>query len=107
MYKDRIKVFYNKVSQAVEDGYNDYKHHCFKNKNGYLYSFTGLRGDAKNLYQDIVNGKEKRVQLVKAESWDDQQKYLEAADYVIIACGYQTNKISIKTTNGKEIKLGK
>ena len=26
---------------------------------GYLYSFTGLRGDAKKLYQDIVKQKEK------------------------------------------------
>jgi hypothetical protein len=33
----------------------------FSNKNGYLYSFTGLRGDAKTLYKQIKEGKEKRV----------------------------------------------
>jgi hypothetical protein len=42
----------------------------FSNKNGYLYSFTGLRGDAKRLYKSIQKGEEKRVELVKAETPD-------------------------------------
>lgn len=105
LYKERIKIFYGKVSKAVEDGYTDYKPHCFKNKNGYLYSFTGLRGDARKLYKDIIDQNEKRVKLVKADTWDAQQKYIDSADYVILACGYQTNKISIKSADGKEIKL--
>jgi hypothetical protein len=33
----------------------------FSNKNGFLYSFSGLRGDARILYKDIKKGKEKRV----------------------------------------------
>lgn len=32
-----------------------------KRKDGYVYAFTGLRGDAKNLYKDVTMGKEKRV----------------------------------------------
>ena len=27
LYKDRIKIFYSKVSKAIEDGYTDYKQH--------------------------------------------------------------------------------
>lgn len=30
-----------------------------RTSNGYLYSFTGLRGDAKKLYQDVVKQREK------------------------------------------------
>jgi len=32
-----------------------------REKDGYIYAFTGLRGDAKNLYYDIKKGTETRV----------------------------------------------
>ena len=104
LYRDRIKVFYSKVSYAIADGYTDYKSQCFRNKNGYLYSFTGLRGDARKLYKNISSHKE--IKISRAETWAEQQKYIDAADYVILAWGFQTNKIPIKTTDGKDIKLG-
>lgn len=68
LYRDRIKVFYPRVKDAEFDGYTDFKQVCFSNKNGFLYSFTGLRGDAKRLYKKIQKGEEKRVQLVRAET---------------------------------------
>jgi hypothetical protein len=61
LYRDRIKVFYSKVKDAEFDGYTDFKNLNFSNKNGFLYSFTGLRGDAKKLYKKINKGEEKRV----------------------------------------------
>lgn len=66
LYRDKIRVFYNRVSAAIADGYGEYKASTFTNKNGYLYSFTGLRGDAKKLYKSIVKKEEKRVRLVHA-----------------------------------------
>lgn len=96
LYKDRINVFYRQVKHAIEDGYNEYKSYCFRNKSGYLYSFTGLRGDAKRLYQDITKKKEDRVKLVQADTWEQQQKYVDAADYVILAWGYQTGSWRVK-----------
>jgi lysine/ornithine N-monooxygenase len=65
----------------------------FTNKNGYLYSFTGLRGDAKALYKKIKEGTERRVELVKCPSVKLQQRYVNEADLVIWATGYQTNPI--------------
>lgn len=105
VYKERVKVFYNRVSAGVADGYSDYNPKCFTNKNGYLYSFTGLRGDAKRLYQDIVKRKEKRVRLVRADTWELQQQYADEADYVILACGYQTAKVPIRGHDGKDVAL--
>lgn len=35
---------------ADEDGYTFYNPEDYKNKEGALYAFTGLRGDAKKLY---------------------------------------------------------
>lgn len=70
-----------------------------------MYSFTGLRGDAKKLYKSIIKKQEQRIELVKAETIDEQRPYLEAADLIIWACGYQTNKIPIKDYDGKDISL--
>ena len=50
LYRDHIRVFYNKVRDAEMDGYHEFKEEQFAKKDGYLYSFTGLRGDAKELY---------------------------------------------------------
>ena len=53
LYRDHIRVFYNKVSDAEMDGYSEFAADKFSKKDGYLYSFTGLRGDAKELYLRI------------------------------------------------------
>ena len=105
LYREKIKVFYNRVSAAAADGYNEYKPSTFTNKNGYLYSFTGLRGDAKRLYKSIVKGEEKRVRLILAPTPQDQIKHIEAADLVIWACGYQTNPIIVRDTDNKVVQM--
>jgi len=73
-----------------------------------MATFTLLQASEEmpnKLYQDIHSGKEKRVRLIKADTWEEQQKFIADADYVILACGYHTAKIPIKTSEGKEIKL--
>lgn len=52
-----------------------------------------------------MKGTEKRVQLIKAETPEQQKEHVENADIVIWACGYQTNKIPIKDFEGKEMSL--
>ena len=49
------------MKNALFDGYTDFRSVCYSNKDGYLYSFTGLRGDAKKLYKRVVKKEEKRV----------------------------------------------
>jgi|TARA_B110000285_G_C14883451_1_gene495049 DNA-binding transcriptional regulator LsrR (DeoR family) len=60
-----------------------------------LYSFTGLRGDAKELYRSIAQRKEKRAQLVQAKTVHDQAAHLQDADLIIWACGYASNFLPI------------
>ena len=84
----KIRVFYAKVATAIQEGYNQFKDYQFTNKNGFLYSFTGLRGDAKRMYKSIMKGQEKRVKLIKAPNPIDQENYIKEADMVIWACGY-------------------
>lgn len=105
LYRDQIKVFYQSVKQAKADGYDEFDSKLFTRQNGFVYSYTGLRGNAKTLYRRIKSGAENRVQLVKARTVSEQAKHLKDADIVIWACGYETNKIPIKNGNGQEISL--
>ena len=91
--RDRVRVFYPNLAAARLDGYQDYNPNLFTRENGYLYSYTGLRGNAKTLYRKIVTGEERRIQLIKTPTVKDQLKHVHDADIVIWACGYQTNKI--------------
>lgn len=51
LYRDRVRVFYGTVTAAKNDGYTDFNEGVFSNRNGFVYSYTGLRGDAKFLYR--------------------------------------------------------
>lgn len=88
-------MFYKRVQDAQQDGYSNFKPADFSNANGYLYSFTGLRGDAKELYRQVVRGEEKRVQFIKTVTVEEQSPFIKEADLVIWACGYQTNFIPV------------
>ena len=72
LYRDKIRVFYPTVTQAKQDGYTEFDEHLFSRKDGYLYSYTGLRGNAKTLYKRIITGQEKRIKLIKTPTYLDQ-----------------------------------
>lgn len=77
LYRDKIRVFYNTCKAAADDGYTGYDKTLFPKPLGLLYGFTGLRGDAKDMYTDIRKGKETRVKLVEAKTPADQRKYTD------------------------------
>jgi hypothetical protein len=62
LFRERIRVFFKNAQEAEEAGYIDYD--TTRDKDGYVFAFTGLRGDAKQLYQDIKRGRETRVKLI-------------------------------------------
>lgn len=93
LYHDHIKVYYHSERDALNDGYNVYDSSKAVNKNGNVYPFIGIRGDAKELYRRIITGKEKRVKLIKTTSFNDQKNYIMKASSVIWACGYNTQKV--------------
>ena len=72
LFRDKIRLFYPTLEAAKEDNYRDFNERCFQKKTGYLYSYTGLRGNAKSLYKQIVAGKEPRIKLVRAKTVTDQ-----------------------------------
>ena len=86
-------MFFKTSADAQKAHYHDYEKEKYRQKDGYVYSFTGLRGDAKNLYLRVKSGAEKRVKFVKAPTPAAQRKHVEKADLVVWACGYQSKAI--------------
>lgn len=95
VYKDHVKVYYPTEREALNDGYNVYDPAKAVNKNSNVYPFIGIRGDAKELYRNIVNGKEKRVSLLKCARQEDMLKLINKNTIVIWAGGYTSNLIPI------------
>jgi hypothetical protein len=50
IYREKIRVFYENLTAAERDGYTDYDKKKFRKKENCLYGYTGLRGDARELY---------------------------------------------------------
>ena len=106
LYRDHIKVHYPSEKDALDDNYTIYEKKDAVNKNGNVYPFIGLRGDAKELYRNIIKGNENRVKLVKAESWEEQKKIISQEDCAVIwACGYETLNIPVTDNKGNLIEL--
>lgn len=63
LHRSSIKVFYGTKKDADSDNYVDIG--VVNKTTGQIHPFAGLRGDAKELWREIKNGRETRVRLVK------------------------------------------
>lgn len=64
-------MFYSTVEAALADGYTHFDRDRYQDPEGELYSFTGIKSDAKELHFRIIEGVETRVQLVQAQTVED------------------------------------
>ena len=83
----------------------DYDKKLDLSKGGIVYPFTGIRGEAKEVWNRIKRGQEKHAELVRADTIDEQKKMISKADIVIVACGYHSNQLPIMDANGNEFSL--
>eukprot|EP00602_Paraphysomonas_sp_CaronLab_P005741 CAMPEP_0185032342 /NCGR_PEP_ID=MMETSP1103-20130426/20321_1 /TAXON_ID=36769 /ORGANISM="Paraphysomonas bandaiensis, Strain Caron Lab Isolate" /LENGTH=1063 /DNA_ID=CAMNT_0027568195 /DNA_START=198 /DNA_END=3389 /DNA_ORIENTATION=+ len=108
IHRTAVKVFYSCKKDADKDKYTSYDG---VNKQGQIHAFSGLRGDAKNLYRNIRTGIETRVRMlaVGADGTHHQTMYTRLCDeaHVIIwACGYGANtSYSIVDSTDKPIDV--
>lgn len=105
LYRDHIRVFYPSEKEAFEDNYSEYDKKEAFNKQGKIYPFIGIRGDAKELYKTIITGEEKRIHLIKTSTNEEQRRLIQEADYVIWACGYNTNNIKISDSKNHPLEF--
>jgi len=60
LHRSPVRVFYSSKHEADLDSYRDYLQ---TNRHGQIHAFAGLRGDAKDMFHDVVNGREPKVRL--------------------------------------------
>lgn len=108
-----MRLFYDSTAEALRDGYTDINDGAV-NSSGRVNPFSGLRGDAKALYKEVLSGREKRVQLLKiaadsannpigkGEMW---KSLLKGVESVVLAIGMQTNKVPVMRPDGTEVML--
>ena len=105
LYRKQIRVHYQNVQQAKSDFYFDYDKNLDLSKGGIVYPFTGIRGDSKELWNRIKRNDIRHVELVRAETTQEQASFMQGSDIVIIACGYETNQVPILDSHGQQMAL--
>lgn len=56
IFRKQIKVHYSSLADAQSANYSEYDRNLDLSKGGIVYPFTGIRGDAKELWNKIKNG---------------------------------------------------
>ena len=105
IYRKQIKVHFASVAEASNHSYKDFDQNLDLSKGGIVYPFTGIRGEAKDLWMAIRNGHVSNVELVRADLPSEQANYLAQADVVIVACGYNSVQVPIHDLHGQRIPL--
>jgi len=72
---------------------------------GLVFRNAGLRKDAKQLYLDIRDGREKRVRIVQMDALAEQRELLERAALILQATGFASNLPRIER-DGRSVEIG-
>jgi hypothetical protein len=105
LYRDHIRVYYPNEEEAASENYTNYNPREACNKQGRVYPFIGIRGDAKDLYNKILHNEESRVKLIHTQSNKEQINYINEADVIIWACGYITNNITFHDARNHTVEF--
>lgn len=105
VYRKQIKVHFSTIQQAAQELYQSYDPKLDLSQGGIVYPFTGIRGDAKDLWMRVNKGAEPHASFARADTLDEQRQQLSQADVVIFACGYQSKQVPIFDTKGQQIHL--
>ena len=100
-HRSAVRVFYACKKDAELDNYDNIGH--INKLTGQIHPFGGLRGDAKELWRGIKQGREQRVRLLKSAGQSMQAKMYEEASIIIWACGYSTNTVPILCPDGSSV----
>ncbi|ETV83232.1 hypothetical protein, variant [Aphanomyces astaci] len=103
LHRAPVRCYYATKKEAEADGVVVDK----LDKCGSVNTFTGLREDAKALFQAIEAGKETRVRLfhVRKQSAPVQTQALDAATAIVWCCGYGTNMIPLVHGDGTPLEV--
>ncbi len=103
LHRSAIRVFYATRKEAEQDSYDNIGQ--INKLTGQIHPFGGLRGDSKELWRAIKQGREGRVRLLRSPGQSMMNKLYEEAAVIIWACGYNTNTVPILDAEGANISL--
>jgi hypothetical protein len=93
------------VEQAAQELYSSFDKRLDLSQGAIVYPFTGIRGDAKDIWARVNKGLEPHASFIRADTTEEQRRLLSQADIVVFACGYQSRQIPIFDSKGQQIKL--
>lgn len=104
--KDGVRVFFDNEGEAGEVNYDFDEPLDVCQETRRVNRFGGLRGDAKDLYFKILDGRESRVKIVDLAGVRDLGEVYDKSDFIIQAIGYGANRVPILDASGREIGPG-
>ena len=110
VHRSAIRLYYRSENDARRDHYEGLDDASVSGA-GRVNSFCGLRGVAKQLYNEIRRGCERRVQLVQMEGRQligegaQCEAILEGASVLVLATGMQSNVVPVLRTDGTAVEL--
>ncbi len=102
VHRSPIRLFYPSVTDALNDGYA-FEAEDVCQTTGRVHRFGGLRADAKQLYQQIISGQEKRVRLQQVDTITDASAVLLDSAAIIQGLGYKANRLPVIDEQGQDI----
>ena len=105
LHRSPVRVFYVSKRDADADGYRDYKQ---TNRHGQVHAFAGLRGDAKNFFNDVIRGREPRVRLCQVKPGGSKSlitRCFDEAHVIVWAVGYKSHTLPILDEHGVQVCL--
>jgi hypothetical protein len=106
-YRSRPKVTFDTVEEAQQAGYQDFSERDVCSKSGIVFRIGGLRYDAKELYQNVIEGCEKRIRLVRFPAVSGEADSIEWKNIalVVFATGYVPNEVPFYERDGSPVSL--
>lgn len=111
MHRKPLRIFYDSVSDALTDGYAEFRAEDVCALTGRVYRFSGFRLDSRELVMAVrgIGNRppEDRLNLFQLTSGREAeaQKKLGEADLIVAALGYRPNRPPLYSEDGQQISV--
>ena len=111
VHRKPLRIFYDSVSEALADGYKEFRNEDVCALTGRVYCFSGFRLDSRDLIMAVrgignrpIEHRLKTLQITP-EQEAEAQRCLGEADLIVAALGYRPGSLPIYAEHGQELAL--
>jgi hypothetical protein len=111
MHRRPLRIFYNSVTEAMQDGYEDFGPDDICPVSGKVYRLAGFRLETRELMMRVMGiaGRQDeprlRLHLLGNENVLETQRLLDEAHVIIAAIGYRPRALPVFDRNGQALTL--